>query len=427
MKLAVKPSKLSGQIRAPPSKSYTHRAFIVAALADGESRIRNPLLSLDTKATIEGIKSLGAKVRQKGNEWIVRGTGGRIEPKTEVIDAMNSGTTLRILTAVAALSKTPVELTGDQSLLRRPMGALIDALNQLGASGRCKGPAGRPPVVVGGGLKGGEVEITGAISSQFISALLIAATQAEQDVEILIPDELRSKPYVLITLRVLEKAGARIKHDQELKKFKIRGRQPLQPIQMEIPGDFSSAAFPLGGGAITESEVEVTHLDYHDVQGDRRIVEFLREFGAEVEVRPNSVAVHGAFLSGSEFDCGDTPDLVPILAVLGSVADGTTEILNVPHLRIKESDRIKSLALGLSRLGARVKELPDGLKIRGVKELKGTVVESFGDHRIAMAFVVAGLVARGETLVEGAESIPVSYPSFVEDMRKLGAKIEELT
>lgn len=427
MKLAVQPSRLSGRVRAPSSKSYTHRAFIVAALAAGESRIINPLISLDTRATIEGIKTLGAEVRQTGDEWVVIGKAGKISPISDTIDAMNSGTTLRILTAVAALSEKPVRLTGDQSLLRRPMGPLVEALTQLGAEGRCEGPDGRPPVMVGGGLEGGEVEITGAVSSQFISALLIAATQARDDVVIVLRDELRSKPYVRITLRVLEQAGARIKYGREMNWFKVKGQQTLNPSRMSIPGDFSSAAFPLGAGAITDSEVEVTHLDPNDVQGDQRIVEFLREFGAEVKVGRDSVAVLGGALSGTELDCGDTPDLVPVLAVTGAVADGRTEILNVPHLRVKESDRIKSLAVGLSKMGARVRELPDGLRIEGGRGLRGTTVSSFGDHRIAMALAVAGLVARGRTVVEGVESIPVSYPGFVVDMRSLGAKIEEIS
>jgi 3-phosphoshikimate 1-carboxyvinyltransferase len=423
--LKVKPSKLSGGVTAPPSKSYTHRAFMVALLANGESRIASPLLGLDTEATIEAVRSMGAEVVQDGGVWRVHGTSGKLKPRTDMIDARNSGTTIRLMSAISALSPKQIRLTGDESILKRPIGPLVDALNELGAKARCEGVDGRPPVVVGGGLRGGKVEMTGAVSSQFISALLLACPYAKEDVELAITEGMRSKPYVEITLELLNAAGAKIKRDKNLTEFKIPGRQLLKAIDLTIPGDFSSAAFVLGAAALTGSRVRVDNLDVRCAQGDRRIVKLLEEFGADVKVSGRTVEVAGTGeLSGAEFDCGDNPDLVPVLAVLGSVADGQTRITNVPHLRFKETDRLKALAIGLRRFGAEVKELPDELRLEGVKQLKGARVDSFGDHRMAMAFAVAGLVARGETIVDGAESIPVSYPSFVDDMRKLGAKME---
>ena len=423
--LLVKPSKLSGEITAPPSKSYTHRAFMIALLADGESTIKDPLIGYDTMATIEAVKELGAEVTREDNVWRVRGTGGRIRPRTGVIDARNSGTTIRLMSAIAAIADMPTRLTGDKSILQRPMGPLVKTLKELGAKARCEGKEGRPPVIVGGGLEGGNVEITGDISSQFISALLFATPHAKWDVSITITGEMRSKPYVEITLELLKMAGAKIKHDDRLTKFSIPGGQTLKPINLTIPGDFSSAAFPLGAAALTGSTVKVNNLDVNGAQGDRRIVTLLKEFGAEVKVFKNAVEVSGeGELSGIEADCGDNPDLVPVLAVLGSVADGRTRLMNIPHLRFKETDRLRALATELRRLGADVEELPDELKIYGVKHLKGAKLSSYGDHRMAMAFTLAGLVARGETTVDGAESIPVSYPTFVDDMRKLGAKIE---
>lgn len=423
--LKVKPSKLSGEVTAPPSKSYTHRAFMVALLARGESRIDDPLLGLDTEATIEAVKSMGAEVVQDGEVWRVHGTAGSLKPSTDLIDARNSGTTIRLMSAIAALSPRPIRLTGDESILKRPIGPLVEVLNKLGAKARCERADGRPPVVVGGGLKGGEVEMSGAVSSQFISALLLACPYAKEDVELTITEELRSKPYVEITLELLDAAGADIKRDKSLTGFKISGKQVFEAIDMKVPGDFSSAAFVLGAAALTGSKVRVNNLDVRGAQGDRRIVKLLEEFGADANVSGKTVEIAGTGeLNGIDVDCGDNPDLVPVLAVLGSVADGQTRIINVPHLRFKETDRLKALAIGLKRFGANVKELPDELRLEGVKELKGTRVGSFGDHRMAMAFAVAGLVAQGETIVEGAESIPVSYPGFVEDMRKLGAKIE---
>jgi len=423
--LKVRPSKLSGEITAPPSKSYTHRAFMIAALARGESRIINPLVGLDTQATIEAIRALGAEVAREGDVWRVLGTGGKLRLCADLIDVKNSGTTIRLMSAISALSPEPVRLTGDESILKRPMGPLVEALEKLGAKARCQGRGGRPPVVVGGGLKGGEVEITGAVSSQFISALLIASPYARDDVRLTITGKLRSRPYVEITLELLEAAGARIRRNKSLTEFRIPGGQTFRPINLTIPGDFSSAAFPLGAAALTGSTVRVKNLDVRGAQGDRRIVELLEEFGADVKVRGKTVEACGTgTLSGIEADCGDNPDLVPVLAVLGSVADGQTRLINIPHLRFKETDRLRALAVELKKLRAEVKELPDELRLKGVRELKGARLSSYGDHRMAMAFAVAGLVARGETTVDRAESIPVSYPSFVSDMCKLGARME---
>ena len=414
-------------MRAPPSKSYTHRAFILAALAKGRSRIKNPLISLDTLATIDGIKSLGARVERSDDVWMVEGTGGKISPRKDtLIDAKNSGTTMRLLSAVAALSPNPVMITGDESLLKRPMGPLVEALRLLGARAECKGKDGRPPVVVGGGLRPGEVILPGSVSSQFISALLIAGTQVDGELEIKIDGELVSRPYVEITLELMRLAGADIRCSRDLRRMRVMGGSALRPIEIEIPGDFSSAAFPLVAGAITRSRVRVENLDFGGPQGDKRVVDFLRDLGGEVEVGKNYVEINDGDLEGTELDCKDNPDLVPPLAVVGSVAEGKTEIINVPHLRLKESDRLRVLAAGLGRMGAKIKELPDGLRIWGVSELKGSTVDSFMDHRMAMAFAVAGLVASGQTVVEGAESIPVSYPTFVEDMRSLGARMRLL-
>jgi len=423
--LRVRPSKLAGEVVAPPSKSYTHRAFAVGLLAKGESRITDPLIGLDTKATIDAAEILGAKISQAREEWVVQGTGGKLEPKTDLIDAQNSGTTIRIMSAIASLSRKPIHLTGDESIRKRPMGPLIDALVKLGAKGKCEGPNGRPPVVVGGGLAGGDVEITGVVSSQFISALLIACPYARDDVSLSVAEEPRSKPYIEITIEVLEAAGAKIKRNKSLTDFKIDGRQVFRPIEMRIPGDFSSAAFVLGAAALTGSRVAVSNLNVRGAQGDKRIVDLLKEFGADVKVRGETIEVAGAGgLTGIEADCGDNPDLVPILSVLGAVADGRTRLTNIPHLRFKETDRLRALATELKKLGADVEELPDEIRLNGVKQLKGAKLQSYGDHRMAMALGVAGLVAKGETIVDGAESIPVSYPSFVDDMKKLGAQFK---
>lgn len=423
--LKVRSSKLRGGIEAPPSKSYTHRATAIALLANGESEIDKPLTSLDTRATLDASRILGARISVFEKTWKISGTGGELKPKAKTIDVRNSGTTLRFMSAIASLSPTPIRLTGDQSLLRRPMGPLIDALRELGAQAECEGKMGRPPVVVGGGIQGGEVEITGGTSSQFISALLIACPRARDDVKITIVDELRSKPYVEMTLHLLSEAGIKIRKNRKLTEFRIPSEQEFKPLSLTIPGDFSSASFILGAAAVTGSEVSVGNLDSHYPQGDMLIIPILREFGVDVEFSGRTVMVLGSEeLEGTEIDCGDVPDLVPILAVLGTVAEGRTTLANIPHLRFKETDRIHALASELRKMGAEVRELEDELRIRGTRKLKGTYVNSYGDHRMAMALTVAGLVAEGTTVVGGAESIPVSYPQFVEDMLTLGARIE---
>lgn len=422
--LRVRPSSLEGEIDAPPSKSYTHRAFSIALLADGWSKIIDPLISLDTESTINAVKIFGGKIVTDG-DWRVKGTSGKIRPSVNLIDVRNSGTTLRIMSAIAALSSTQVRLTGDASILTRPMAPLIEALSKLGAKAKCEGAKGRPPVVVGGGLKGGEVELTGAISSQFVSALLMACPYAQEDVFLTVTEELRSRPYVEITLEVLGIAGARIKKSSDLMEFSIPGRQIFKPIEFKVPGDFSSAAFILGAAAIAGGAVKVKNLDMHGAQGDKRIVDLLRQFGAEIKVKGKKIEVLGTKdLTSIEADCGDNPDLVPVLAVLGCVADGRTILTNIPHLRYKETDRLRALAIELRKMGADIKELPDELHIRGVKQLKGASLNSYGDHRMAMALTIAGLVAKGETIIEGAESIKVSYPNFISDIVRLGANVE---
>ncbi|KUO41687.1 MAG: hypothetical protein AVW06_00755 [Hadesarchaea archaeon DG-33-1] len=422
--LRVRPSKLKGEVTAPPSKSYTHRAFAVGLLANGESKIANPLLSFDTQATIDAIKILGAQVTQRNDVWHVVGTGGNLKPSANLIDVKNSGTTLRFMSAIASLSPKSIGLTGDESIRARPMGPLIDALAKLGAKARCEGPRGRPPVVVGGGLKGGDVEVSAVISSQFISALLLACPYAREDVGLLVT-ELRSKPYVEVTLEVLDLAGANIKRSPDFTEFTIPSRQVFRPLEFDVPGDFSSAAFLLGAAALAGTTVKVNNLDFRGAQGDKRIVDLLREFGAEVKVREKVIEVSGGRgLVGIDADCGDNPDLVPVLAVLGAVADGRTTLTNVPHLRYKETDRLRALRSELRKLGASVEELPGELRIRGVKQLRGARLNSYGDHRMAMALAVAGLVTKGEIIIDGAESIKVSYPTFVEDMQKLGAQVE---
>ncbi|MHA1208170.1 MAG: 3-phosphoshikimate 1-carboxyvinyltransferase [Candidatus Freyarchaeota archaeon] len=414
---------LEGAVSAPPSKSYTHRAFIISTLADGKSEISNPLLSRDTLATIRACEALGAEIEKSGGEvWRVSGSSS---PKTpdDVINVDNSGTTIRIMTAVSALAPGFTVLTGDASVRQRPMGPLIKSLEDLGV--KCFSTRGdnKPPIVVrGGGIRGGETRIPGHISSQFISALLIACPLAENETRIVFTSELKSEPYLEMTIEYLNLFGGSVEYNPGSGLI-IPPRQTFSPTSVKIPGDFSSASFILAAAAITSSDVRVTNLDMNTAQGDKRIVDVLLEMGADLEVGENYVRVMGGGkLKGISFDCGNNPDLLPVIAVLGSFAEGKTEIFNAQHVRYKESDRISSMARELSKMGVRISEKPDGLTIFGGR-VRGAHVDSHDDHRVFMALTIAALAAEGETTISGVESVDVSYPSFLNDMMSLGADL----
>ncbi len=423
--LTVNPSEVEGEVIAKPSKSYTHRFFSIGLLADGVSKIRNPLLSLDTESTLEAVKILGGEVEVTEPGVKIIGTGGELDPKSNKINVGNSGTTLRLMSAISTLSSKKIQLTGDQSILKRPMGPLINSLNDLGSNAECKGNKGRPPVVVGGGLVGGETIITGSVSSQFISALLFASPYSQVGVDLEVEEGLKSKPYVRITLETLRLASADVQASSSLMSYKIPGEQVFESIDCTVPGDFSSAAFILAAGAMSDRGVKVTNLDPDDVQGDKRIINLLKEFGAEVEVGESHVkAVGKEKLNGIDADCSNNPDLVPILTVLGAMSEETTRLYNVKHLRYKEVDRLKALTTELGKLGVEIEEKEDGLKIRGNGKISGGEVNSYGDHRTAMALTIAGLFAEGQVKISNAESVNISYPGFVKDIQKIGASVE---
>ncbi|MEM3563823.1 MAG: 3-phosphoshikimate 1-carboxyvinyltransferase [Candidatus Jordarchaeaceae archaeon] len=417
---------LQGAVSAPPSKSYTHRAFIISTLAEGKSEIFEPLISRDTLASIRACEALGAVIERRGEKvWCVSGSPSPKTPE-DVINVDNSGTTIRIMTAVSSLAPGFTVLTGDASIRQRPMGPLIKSLGDLGV--RCFSTKGddKPPIVVeGGGIKGGKTNIPGHISSQFISALLIACPLAKNETRISFTSELKSEPYLEMTMEVLSLFKGNIKYLPNMGVV-IPPKQTYSPASVRIPGDFSSAAFILSAAAITDSDVKIHNLDMGSKQGDKKIVDILIKMGAEVELGENYVRIIGGHkLKGISFDCGNNPDLLPILAVLGSVAEGKTDIFNAQHVRYKESDRVSAMAKELSKMGIRIDEKIDGLTIHGGK-LKGAHVETYNDHRILMALAVAALAAEGETIISGVESVDVSYPSFLEDMNFLGANFRRM-
>lgn len=423
MKVRVRTSVVQGDVYAPPSKSYTHRAMTIAALGK-KAEISYPLLSKDTIATVKACEAFGATIHvPEEKEDVLRIVGVEGHPKTpdDVIDAANSGTTLRFMTALGSLVDGAVVLTGDGSLRKRPNGPLLKAINDLGASTFSTKGDGTAPIVVRGKLKGGKTTVDGSISSQFISALLLACPFASKYTMIKVDGKLKSKPYVEMTLDMLKGAGAKVVTN--FSKFEIPHEQAFNLGSYVIPGDFSSASYLLAAGAITNSKVVVKNL-FPSKQGDVAIVFILQQMGANVMWNRDKgmVTVDGADLEGIRIDVGAHPDLVPTLAVLGACAEGVTQITNAAHLRYKETDRLRAMSVELRKMGAKVKELPDGLVIER-SHLQGAKLRGYNDHRIVMALAVAGLVAKGETIVDDAESVDVSYPDFFDDLFSMGANI----
>lgn len=422
MKLRVSPSDgLNGTVTVPPSKSYTHRAVIIASLAQGSSTLHNPLLSEDTIASIEACRKIGAQIEVLDEKINVKGVFGIPKTPREEINVKNSGTTLRVMTPVCSLCSEKATLTGDDSIRERPMQPLLDALEQLGV--QTSSANGKAPVSVQGPLAGGRCRIVGDISSQFISGLLIACALARNETSIDLTTPLKSQPYVDLTLDVLEKFGGQV--EKGTNAFRVPASQIYHGINYVVEGDYSSAAFPMVAAALLESDVTITNINVNSKQGDRRIIDILRAMGVNIQVWEDSITVRGAGdLDGIQIDLGDSPDLLPILAVIGALASGKTLIKNVGHLRYKESDRLKAITTELNKMGARVKEGNDFLEIKGVESLKGTHLSGWGDHRIVMALAIAALRAKGETLISNAETIPVSFPGFEKTMNSLGAEME---
>ncbi|MDD1754147.1 MAG: 3-phosphoshikimate 1-carboxyvinyltransferase [Methanothrix sp.] len=414
---SVERSVLSGEVYAPPSKSYTHRAILITALGPGGTVLR-PLISADTRATISASEAFGAKVAV-GEKVEIQGVNDRPRTPEDVINVLNSGTTMRFCAAVAALTDGAV-LTGDASIRTRPNGPLLGTLNDLGATAFSIRNNGKAPLVVRGKISGGTTWLNGGVSSQFLSALLIAAPLAKGDTKIMIEGELKSRPYAEITLDMLADAGVRV--EAERQEFFVQGGQSFDLKGYTIPGDFSSASYPLAAAAITGSEVTVKGI-LPSRQGDSAIIDILGRMGTKVswDREKGDLKIKGGELEGIEVDASLTPDLVPTIAVLGAVARGKTTVVNAEHVRHKETDRLHAMAVELARMGADIRERPDGLEIVGGK-LHGASVHGYHDHRIVMALTVAGFVAGG-TQIDTAESVDVSYPGFFEQMAGAGAKV----
>ncbi|MFW5915210.1 MAG: 3-phosphoshikimate 1-carboxyvinyltransferase [Planctomycetota bacterium] len=422
MKLTAHPSKLSGSVTIPGSKSHTIRALIFGLLAAGESRIDRPLDSNDTRSCVEVCRQLGADVDTSGSQrWRIRGVDGQPHVPDGPVDVGNSGTTLFLTMSAAAHCEKMVEFTGDEQTQNRDAGPLLRALAELGATAYSRRDDGCAPLVVGGGLTGGSVSIE-CPTSQYLSSLLVGYPLATNETDITAP-LLHEKPYVRMTCQWLDELGIQYECEETLQRFKIPGRQSYPAFKRAIPGDFSSATFFLVAAAITGSELQLYGLDVTDSQGDKAVIGMLERMGCEIGVTESGLRIQGPDrLMGAVFDLNATPDALPAMAVAGCVAEGTTELTNVPQARLKETDRLEVMNRELGKMGANIEEKADGLVIQG-GQLSGAELDGHSDHRVIMALSIAGLAAEGQTTVNSAEAVAITFPTFPELMRDVGAEI----
>lgn len=421
--LIVHPSKLSGQVAIPSSKSHSIRAIIFASLAQGTSHIYKRLDSPDIHQAIAACRQFGAEIDENGEDLVIRGTAGNFHsPKCE-IDSGNSGQVLRFIGALAALGEGKTILTGDDSIQkRRPVKPLIDALKQLGACAGSLNNNDCAPISVKGPCKPGSALICGQ-DSQPVSGLLMLSAFLDGETTIAVnnPGE---KPWVDLTLYWLDKLNVPYENDQ-YKKYKVTGKKTLKAFDYTVAADFSSAAFPAAVALLSQSSVILNNIDMQDPQGDKKIFDAFKLMGAQIsyDEKQRKLSVLGNFLKGLKLDINDYIDAITILSVVGCFAKNETHITNAAIARKKESDRISAIACELKKMGAKITEKPDGLIIEPSK-LHGCTLKTYHDHRMAMSLIIAALHANGPSKILSIDCISKSYPTFVEDMQKLGAKIE---
>ncbi len=402
-----------GTVHAPPSKSLTHRAYLLAAQSDVPCTVQAPLQALDTDAMQTALQALGAHCTSHAQAVMFE--PATLRAPSAVLQCGNSGTALRFLLGTTARLDAAVSMDGDASLRRRPNGPLLQALETLGATTNSQ--AGACPVTVQGPMRPGVVTLPGNVSSQFASSLLLSLPLLDGPSIIQLEEPVSSRPYLDLTMQVAHHFGLHIQNEGTT--FHVDGGDRPSATEFHVEGDWSSAAFPLVAAAITGGDVTVSGLDDGSLQADRRILNHLNDFGATIHASAGQVRVQGALLvSPGTVDVAATPDLFPALCVLAACSQGATTFTGCVGLRTKESDRIAAMAQGLRALGIQVEEQPDGLVVHGGTPTGGTV-HAHGDHRIHMAFRTLALAASGPVHVDGGETVAVSYPQFTEHLHQL--------
>ena len=427
MKIKIRPGKLNGTIEIPPSKSYSHRAVIAAALAENgkKSKIDNLKFSVDITTTTDIMENWGAEIERFESALEIIGNGGKVAPRDKYVQCNESGSTIRFLIPVGITSKNELIFDGKGKLVDRPLDSYYKIFKEQGLKYETTG--GKLPLTVNGKLKPGNYEIDGNISSQFITGLLYALPLLEGDSKLIINKNLESKGYVDLTLEILKLAGIEIMNN-DYKSFDIRGNQTYKPFNYTVEGDYSQVAFWIVAGIISanrDNEVKCLHVNKNSLQGDREIIEIVTRMGANLEIFDDYVIVKPSKTKGTVIDISQCPDIGPILTVLAALSEGETRIINGERLRIKESDRITSIKTELNKLGGNVSEEGDSLIIQGVEGFRGGVtVNAWNDHRIAMSLAVASTKCEEEIILEEAESVRKSYPHFWDDFVKMGGEIE---
>lgn len=400
----------SEHIRAIPSKSEAHRALICAALADGCTQIICPETNNDIDATAQCLSALGAIVTRTECGFCVLPLSGNVQEAE--IDCGESGSTLRFLLPVISALGISCNIHMRGRLPSRPLSPLYELLAQNGVSLSAQGSE---PLRISGKFDAEQLEISGDVSSQFISGLLFAMTLMPHNCELTVTGNIQSEPYIDLTLCMLEKFGACIRREKN--RFFSCGRTLSHIDRLTVGGDWSNSAFMLCSGAVSRRSVTVSGICPDSAQGDKRIIDILSKMGADITLQNTggeySYTVAPSQLHGISVDASQIPDLVPVIATVAAVADGETVIYNAERLRLKESDRIESTCAMLSALGASIRATDGGMVINGVTRLRGGTVSSFGDHRIAMSAAVASLACVGDVTVQGFEAVNKSYPSFL--------------
>ena len=428
MKIKIKPGNLKGTIEIPPSKSYSHRAVIAAALAENgkKSKIDNLKFSVDITTTTDIMENWGAEIERFESALEIIGNGGKVAPRDKYVQCNESGSTIRFLIPVGITSENELVFDGKGKLVDRPLDSYYKIFKEQGLKYEITG--GKLPLTVNGKLKPGNYEIDGNISSQFITGLLYALPLLEGDSKLIINKNLESKGYVDLTLEILKLAGIEIMNN-DYKSFDIRGNQTYKPFDYIVEGDYSQVAFWIVAGIISanrDNEVKCLHVNKNSLQGDREIIEIVTRMGANLEIFDDYVIVKPSKTKGTVIDISQCPDIGPVLTVLAALSEGETRIINGERLRIKESDRITSIKTELNKLGGNVSEEGDSLIIQGVEGFRGGVtVNAWNDHRIAMSLAVASTRCEKEIILEEAESVRKSYPHFWDDFVKMGGEIEK--
>ncbi len=416
MKKIISKDKVNCTVKIPGSKSLTHRALIAAGLAGGKSRLKSVLSCEDTLYTASALRSLGIRIEFNQQDADVYGNGGVFAPSKEEheINLGNSGTSYRLLLSVAALASGKYIFAGTERMKQRPVAYLVDALKALGVDVNYMENEGFPPVLLNAsGIEGGKVIIPGDISSQYISSILLSGPLAKNNISIEISGELVSKPYIDLTLDVMNAFGVRVEHDN-YQHFTIPSGQVYKAREFVVEGDASSASYFWGAAAVTGGTVKTENIFPDNTrQGDMGLLDIFEKMGCSIKRENDSVTVTGGRLKGVDVDMGSMPDMVPTLAAAALFAEGKTTVYNVSHLKHKESDRIADTAKELRKIGARVDELDDGLVIYGGDKLKGAEIDPHDDHRLAMSFAMAGLKVPG-IVISDENCVNKSFPTFWE-------------